>query len=344
MPPDQQDSIHETYHPFGYAPPVSQLLSLGERSLRGPRPVDYRSFGINESHLDDLARMSRDAELKYAERNTREAWGPTHAMRALIQIGTEATIEPLARLLEYDADADYDDIDDWSMEEIPLTFGKMGEAAIPRCIQLLGNESKHTHSRIAAGNALEKISRHHANTRPKCLSAIVSQLERYSDNDPEWNGWLASLLVDMKAVETAELIQRAFDADMVDETIVGDWDEVQAALGLRPPLTDAEIAEKAKKRQAAHGWISPQEMLDDEDHELLEEMAADWEDSGTEAWSRLAAEPEGEQDDSDDRPRMIMPDEVYSPEQRRELAKQRNKERKAEDRARQQEKRNKRRS
>jgi hypothetical protein len=336
---DHQDHPSETAQPYGYEPPVSKLLTLGERPLRGPRPFDYSSHGINESHLVELARMSRDASLNEAASNTLEVWAPIHAMRALIQIGTEATIEPLACLLEYDADADYDEIDDWPLEEIPRAFGQMGAAAAPRCLQLLRDQSKHIHSRLAAAVALEKMAEQNPDLRGEAVAAIARELQSFDDNEPEWNGWLVSELIHLKAVEAADRIQQAFDADQVDETIVGDWDEVQAALGLRGPLTDAELAQKAANRQAAHGWISPQEMLDEEDQELLEEMSQDWEDSGTEAWTRLASQAELDEQ----HPRMIMPDEMYSPEQRRELAKQRNKERKAADRAKQRDKQNKRR-
>jgi HEAT repeat protein len=326
---------------YDYHPPVRQLLTLGERSLRGPHPTDYLALGINESHLGELARMSRDEALNEAESNTREVWGPTHAMRAMIQVGTEATIEPLVRLLEYDDDADYDDLDDWPLEEIPEAFGKMGLVAIPRCIDLLRDETKHLYSRLAAAQALERIAKKHPQTRAECLGALVEQLERYAENGPEWNGWLAALLVDMKAVEAAPLIERAYAADMVDETIQGDWDEVQAALGLRGPLSDEELAEKAKKRKAAHGWLSPDDMLSDQ--ELIEEMMEGFideqeaEDAAADDDQRFD-EPHGPEQSE----RMRLPEEIFTADQRRELAELRKKERKAAERAKLREKQHKR--
>ncbi len=79
----------------------------------------------------------------------------------------------------------------------------------------------------------------------------------------------------LQSVEAAPTIERAFAADRVDETIAGDWDEVQASLGLRPPLTDAELAAKREKREAAHGWLSPEEMLERARREFPEEKPWD---------------------------------------------------------------------
>jgi hypothetical protein len=345
MPLENKDSVDNPDHAYGYGPPVSQLLWIGERTLRGPKPKDYRALGVNESHLAELEKMSRDEALHDAASDSRAMWAPIHAMRAMIQIGSDATIEPLARLLEHDDTVDSEEIDEWCLEEIPPALGRMGDRALPRCRALLADHSKHVYSRLSAAVALAKMADQHPELRAQCVTALEEQLSTFERNDPEWNGWLVAELVHLKAVESAGAIERAFAADIVDETIVGDWDEVKASLGLRAPLSETELAEKARKRQAAHGWVSPQDMLDEEDDELIEEMMAPWDDSGTEAWKRLArdAEEVEEIDAGDDRPRMVMPDEAYSAEERRELAKQRNKERKAAERARLRDKQNRRR-
>jgi hypothetical protein len=40
-------------------------------------------------------------------------------------------------------------------------------------------------------------------------------------------------LLNLKAVESAEIIERAFAADTVDETVVGDWGVARRELGVR---------------------------------------------------------------------------------------------------------------
>ena len=170
---------------------------------------------------------------------------------------------------------------------------------------------------------------------------ITAQLDRFEQNDPELNGGLVGELLDLEALESVSSIERAFAADLVDETIAGDWDDVQAELGLRSPLTDEELAEKARKRQAAHGWVSPDEISDDD-----EDFLDGWDDSGDQAWegvthddsSLYADEP---LEEAEDRPRMFMPEDIYTADERRELARQRKKERKAAEKAKTRQKQNK---
>jgi hypothetical protein len=46
------------------------------------------------------------------------------------------------------------------------------------------------------------------------------------------NGCLISDLIDLKAVEAAPLMARAFEARRVDLSVAGDWEDVQVELGL----------------------------------------------------------------------------------------------------------------
>jgi hypothetical protein len=327
---------------YDYQPPVSGLLTLGERPLRKREPHDYRAMGITEGHLGELTRLSRDPAFVGEDcGDGPEAYAPVHAMRAMIQLGGEATIEPLARLLEYAADTDDEEINEWFLEEIPDAFAQLGVATIPRISVIMRDSQQHTHSRLAAATALEKIAQRHPHARAECLTLLTEAIEQFEVNDPDWNGWLIAMLVHLKGVEAATVIERAFASDRVDETIVGDWDEVQAALGLRGPLSDEELAEKAKKRRAAHGWLSPDEMLSDE--ELVDEMLEGFIDQ-YEAADAPASSDEilDEPDDPDERERMRLPEEVFTANQRRELAELRKKERKAAERAKQREKQQKR--
>jgi hypothetical protein len=50
--------------------------------------------------------------------------------------------------------------------------------------------------------------------------------------DSELNGFILGHLLDLNAVESAEVIRRAFERDAIDEGIAGDWDEVTYELGL----------------------------------------------------------------------------------------------------------------
>ena len=70
----------------------------------------------------------------------------------------------------------------------------------------------------------------------------MEQLELFAVNDPEVNGFLVPSLVELKAIEAAPLIERAFAARCVDRMIMGDWEDVQVGLGLKS-------AEEVKQRR-----------------------------------------------------------------------------------------------
>lgn len=64
------------------------------------------------------------------------------------------------------------------------------------------------------------------------MNAITDQLRRYDTQDPELNAFLVSGLLDLRAVESAPVIEEAFAVDRVDIAINGDWEDVQVELGL----------------------------------------------------------------------------------------------------------------
>ena len=130
-------SSDDRCYSYGYDSPVSELIPLGERASRGPAPRDYRAMGITQDHLAELTRMSVDPVFNHDERgDCPEVYAPIHAMRALMQIGTEHAIEPLVRLLEFDNTADYDELNDWFIEEIPEAMARIRRSRHSATIQV----------------------------------------------------------------------------------------------------------------------------------------------------------------------------------------------------------------
>ncbi|MBU0492223.1 MAG: hypothetical protein KKB13_10290, partial [Chloroflexi bacterium] len=68
--------------------------------------------------------------------------------------------------------------------------------------------------------------------RDACVAALVEPLEHAAGQDPTLNGLLIGSLIDLHAVEAAPAMERAFAADQVDVSILGDWEEAQILLGL----------------------------------------------------------------------------------------------------------------
>jgi len=217
-----------------YPPPVDKLLTLGDGRKVGTNVKEwsiYLDLGLGPEHIPDLVRMATDEELRWAYSDTLEVWAPIHAWRALGQLRAEAAIEPLLSLLE-EAEGD----DDWVMEELPEVYGMIGPAAIPAITEYIANDSHLDWARITAIGCLEKIGTMHPDSRDTCVAILTRRLKLCEEDDPTINAFVISSLIDMRALEAAPAIERAFAADCVDLSIAGDWDDVQIELGLKSPV------------------------------------------------------------------------------------------------------------
>ncbi len=211
-----------------YRKPVDALLTLGDaRDSVGKWP-DYSEYGIGAEHIPDLIQLATDPELHWADSESLEVWAPIHAWRALGQLRAEEAIAPLLNLFHELEE------DDWVGEELPRVYGMIGAAAIPALTAYLADTSRGISPRISVAHALAEIGMSRAEARETCITALTRQLEAFRKNDRELNGFLISYLVDLQAIEIAPLMQRAYAAGRVDEIVMGDWEDVQVALGLKP--------------------------------------------------------------------------------------------------------------
>src|SRR5947209_6419078 len=230
----------ETVNTSSYSPPVDQLLTYGEGHLGSPdKWLNYLELGIGPAHIPDLIRMATDEKLNWADSDSLEVWAPTHAWRALGQLHAEAAIEPLLSLFEILKD------NDWVMEELPDVFGMFGRAALPALAAYIADISNDEWARINAIASVEKIGTLWPETRSECVALLMDQLELFSENDSEVNGFLILSLVELQAKEAAPLMERAFAAKRVDPIVMGQWEDVQVELGLKSP---EEIEQKRSQR------------------------------------------------------------------------------------------------
>jgi hypothetical protein len=210
-----------------YSAPLNQLLSLGRPQLLPPW-ADYAAMGIGPEHVPELIRLATDRDLDQVDSESLEVYGPIHAWRALGQLRAEAAIEPL---LEYWERADEID-NDWAMEEFPEVFGKIGPSALGPLAARLADEGWPLYCRWGAVTALQKIAQEYPEARGECVAALVRQLEQWPRNDRQLNAALISELMDLKAVETAPLIEQVYAAGKMDQLIAGTWEHAQWELGL----------------------------------------------------------------------------------------------------------------
>jgi hypothetical protein len=214
-----------------YPAPVDKLLALGGADSRRSWPDYVARFGLTVEHVPDLIRMATDPELNLGDPKSDGVWAPLHAWRALGQLRAEAAVEPLLRLL-----TDEESDDDWAYEELPDVLGMIGPAALPALETALSDVSVDTYARAAVARAFVRIAADYPATRERSVELLSRELER-PGNPPELCGFILGSLLDLKAVEAAPVIERAFAAGRIDESIAGDWPEAQYELGLadEPP-------------------------------------------------------------------------------------------------------------
>jgi len=211
-----------------YTPPLTQFLTYGDcRKLRDW--PDYVKLGFGPEHAPELIRMALDEDLHQADSDGLDVWAPIHAWRTLGQLRAEAASEPLLALLQRIDD----DGDDWVGEELPRVYGLIGLAAVPVLARYLADPQHGLWARVAACHGLSEIGQQHPDSRAECAALITRQLEHYGEQDSTLNAFLFSRLLDLRAVESALVIERAFAADAIDPTVAGDWEDAQVALGLK---------------------------------------------------------------------------------------------------------------
>ena len=251
-----------------YEPPVDKLLTYGEAKLTVSNEwPNYLELGLRPEHIPDLIRMAQDEELNYADSESLEVWAPLHAIRALGQLHAEAAIEPLLSLFD-----NYRD-NEWIMEDLPQAYGMIGPAAIPALAAHVADRSKEEFSRTFASNGLVEIAKLHPEARTEVISVISKILELFDEEEPGVNGFLIGDLGDLKAVETLPLIERAFDADAVDESII-DLDDVLVDFGLkeREPWPDLPLPPVSPLRQMISSAMQHRHD-EDEDEDTTSEPA-----------------------------------------------------------------------
>ncbi|HWI55953.1 MAG TPA: DUF1186 domain-containing protein [Bacillota bacterium] len=208
-----------------YHPPADQLLALGKPE----GTQDYLALGIGADQVPELVRMVTDEALNNGPGDSLLVWAPVHAWRALAQLRAEAAIQPLLSQLRRIDESD----DDWVNEDVPRALGKIGPAAIAPVADYLANAAHGTWARVAAVISLQRIAETYPESRAECVARLIAQLERFEENSDSLNAFLVWALVDLKAVEAAPLIEKAFAAAQVDETVGGDWEDAQIELGLK---------------------------------------------------------------------------------------------------------------
>jgi hypothetical protein len=137
---------------------------------------------------------------------------------------------------------------DWVGEDIPIALAHFGPAVLGDLRMYLSQPGNDTWTRVIVARALQLIADEFAEKRADSIAALSAGLELFEQNDETVNGFIISYLADLKAQETAPLVERAFQSGRVDLSIMGDYEEFQIAVGL--------LKERLTPRPK-YGWFLP---------------------------------------------------------------------------------------
>jgi hypothetical protein len=212
-----------------YTGAVADLLGLGAPPTFQELEawLDYEAMGIGERDIPDLIALATDRELHWADGDDPRVWGPLHAWRALAQLRAADAVRPLVQLVASIPD------DDWIMQELPQVFARIGPAALPPLKKILANPSRTDGERETVSEAIGRIGQRYPEVRAECAAAMRDRLADFARQSEDLNAFLVCALMDLGDADSIALIRRAYSAGAVEETLPGDIEDVELALGLR---------------------------------------------------------------------------------------------------------------
>lgn len=212
------------------APSVTEFFEPGDN------PYDAARLGISNDDIPgliDIARQWTNADgLSGLGPNVNaEAAGllPVTAWRVLGSLKAEAAVGPLIDIL---CETD-EEFDDWAPEVLPNVFSDIGEASFDPLMQLVTDQARPELIRSTAARALGCLAENHPHVRGRVVERLTKVMANADGDHIEFNSMLLDALVELKATEAAEPIERAFAANYLDVGVCGDWECVRKALGVQ---------------------------------------------------------------------------------------------------------------
>lgn len=211
-----------------YTRPVSRLLTHGPVTAKAKATEDWFDYvghyGLTEVHLPGLIRMTGGSDL--SKRVPSHAYAPIHACRALGQIGDNGADLYLVQMVDDQLSRSE------LVENILVSLSMLGPSSLT-VLERQFEYSEHEHEiQIALAAGFCVFAQQQPDYREQCVACLMRALANYAQQDPTLNGVLVYNLIELQAVEAAEMIEQAFRANAVDEAVSGFWADVQIQLGL----------------------------------------------------------------------------------------------------------------
>jgi len=223
-----------------YSPPVAQLLSYeAVKPVRLPHWPDYVSeFGFTAEHVPALLQLMQDTALAefdpddppalpdYVDPET--AWcAPIHAWRSLYQL------QVLEIFADHAIDLLQSELDVWAGEDFIDMIQHWGPPVIEPVTQLIADNLATENHILPLIEGLYQLPKKFPEARDRVVAILMRLLETYATNEIDNNSFLAIGLLELKATESAELLEQAYEAGQIDEFIAATWPGAQIELGLK---------------------------------------------------------------------------------------------------------------
>jgi hypothetical protein len=208
---------------------VQKLASLGD-AWKEPEWLDYLSLGLDSSHIPLLINIVEERAQLWNELagSSDSIWMPVHAWRALAQLQASPAVPALLNLL-HEIDDDGNEI---IQEDLPDVLAQIGPSAMISTGQYLQTPLNPLWARISAAYALRNLARAYPETRSEVTALLEQVLEYFLLNDRTLNGFLTAFLADLQSAASSPVVEQAYLANRVDESILGDFEDYQVAVGL----------------------------------------------------------------------------------------------------------------
>lgn len=206
----------------------------------------YRSVGIKREHIPALISLLKKSdewlpeavriELPETEADPETEiplfyWMPLHAWRALGELEAVEAVPALLEVLHL-IDDDFDMVSDMVQEEVPPVLAALGKKAIPQLTEYMQSDQHGLWARLGAADALSHVGILHPAARGEVVQQLMGVLEGYDAEEPVYNSFIISFLMEHKAVEAAELVEQVFASGRIEEDVMGDWEDFQVGVGL----------------------------------------------------------------------------------------------------------------
>ena len=170
--------------------------------------------------------MALDPALLDGDPDTAEVWAPVHAWRALGQLRAEASAAPLLDLLRVP------EMDDVAAGDLPEVFGMIGPSTLPLLANFLADRTNSEYGLAVGTSAVSTVGERTPACRDECIDILVRMLDPASGIDPSTSGFVASSLLDLKAVEAIDARSAMRSrAGQSSPSIAGDLEDIELELG-----------------------------------------------------------------------------------------------------------------